>query len=142
MKVSEGPIQLVYTFEVEAGLLWSALVEIDQMKQWFFENIPDFKAEIGFATSFPVQSGDRTFTHLWEITQLREEKSITYTWRYLEYPGDALLTFALTPDGGKTRLKLTIDVLEDFPDDIPEFERSSCIGGWNYFMDRLKKYLE
>jgi hypothetical protein len=38
---------------------------------------------------------------------------------------------------------LTVEVLEDFPDDIPEFRRESCIGGWNYFINhRLKEYLD
>ena len=142
MKVSEGPIQLEYDFNTTAEKLWSALVEVDQMKQWYFDNIPDFKAKVGFVTSFPVQSGNRTFTHVWEIREVTIQKSITYTWRYKEYSGDSFLTFVLTPTGETIKLHLTIKVVEDFPDNIPEFERSSCIGGWNYFMDRLKKYLE
>lgn len=143
MKVVEGPIQLEYNFNTDPENLWSALVEVDQMKEWFFDNIPTFKAEVGFVTSFPVKSGDRTFTHLWEIKEVSPQQSITYSWKYKEYPGDALLSIALMPEGEKTKLNLSLKVLEDFPDDIPEFKRESCIGGWNYFMgERLHNFLK
>jgi hypothetical protein len=34
-------------------------------------------------------------------------------------------------------------VRETFPDDIPEFRRDSCIGGWEYLIQKsLKEYLE
>ena len=34
-------------------------------------------------------------------------------------------------------------IVESFPQDIPEFSRMSCLGGWTYFINQsLKEYLE
>ena len=143
MKVSEGPILLQYELPASVSKTWSALVIWEEMIQWFFADIPAFRPEVGFRTSFPVHSEGRTFTHQWKIVAVEQEQSITYEWNYGEYPGNAFLTFSLAPiNSQSTRVEIKMDILEDFPDEIPEFQRSSCIGGWNYFMDRLKKYLE
>jgi hypothetical protein len=49
----------------------------------------------------------------------------------------------LTQDNNLTKLTLSVEVQEDFPESIPEFKRESCIGGWNYFINnRLKEYLK
>jgi hypothetical protein len=35
-----------------------------------------------------------------------------------------------------------MEVVEDFPDDIPEFDRESCQSGWNYLIsESLSSYL-
>ncbi len=53
------------------------------------------------------------------------------------------MTFELTEQGRATTLKLTNTVLQDFPDNVPEFERESCLAGWQYFIGQsLKVYLE
>lgn len=40
-------------------------------------------------------------------------------------------------------LKLTHQVMESFPQDIPEFLRESGVKGWNYFIgESLKKFLD
>jgi hypothetical protein len=42
-----------------------------------------------------------------------------------------------------TKLRLTAQVLEDFPEDIPEFKRESGVEGWTYFIKKsLKEFLE
>ena len=67
-----------------------------------------------------------------------------YNWRYEGYEGNSFVTFHLSEiNSHLTELKLTTKVTEDFPDDIPEFKRESCVGGWNYFIkDRLSEYLK
>jgi len=70
------------------------------------------------------------------------QAEISYSWRYAEYPGKSILTFSLLPAQQQVKLKVVVDVVEDFPQDIPEFKRESCIGGWNYFIgERLTGYL-
>ena len=142
MKRSESPIVLEYTLDSTVDKLWSALVEIEEMVEWYFDNIPDFKPEVGFQTAFLVTNEGRRFTHLWEVTQVVAEKEISYSWRYEEYPGESLITFSLRPAQDQVKLRLVIDITEDFPQDIPEFKRESCVGGWNYFIgERLATYL-
>ncbi len=143
MKTTEQPVIVQQLFNTSEETVWAAITELPQMKKWFFENIPDFQTEIGFSTRFVIRNGDRVFPHLWTITEVIPLKKISYEWKYEGYSGDSLVTFELIGQKEKTRLILTHRVLESFPDDIPEFSRKSCIGGWEYFINlRLKEYLE
>lgn len=143
MKATDEPVIVEETFAVLADIVWRAITDVDEMTRWFFDNIPSFKSEVGFKTQFTVRSGERAFRHLWEITEVLPMRKIVYSWKYEGYPGEASVLFELTPEGKSTRLKLTNIVLEDFPDDIPEFKRESCVAGWEYFIQgRLKEYLE
>ena len=113
------------------------------MRQWYFENIPSFKPEVGFETQFNVKSQNRDFLHMWKVTEVVPIKKITYNWRFEDYPGDSSVTFELSRQNDFTMLKLTVDVQESFPEDIPEFTRESCIAGWEFFIkERLKEHLE
>ncbi|MDB4285769.1 SRPBCC domain-containing protein [bacterium] len=143
MKHADGPIIVEKTFETSINAVWSALTDLDEMKQWFFENIPAFAPAVGFETAFAVHSGDRIFTHLWKVTEVILHQKITYNWKYLEYPGDSFVTFEFTEEGNQVKRKLTLDVVEDFRDDVPEFTRESCVEGWEYFLGKdLRKLLK
>lgn len=142
MKKNEKPIIVEETFEKDLQSVWNAITDVDQMRKWFFENIPDFKPVVGFETEFNVNAGERNFLHLWKITKVVPLKLVEYNWRYGGYSGDSYVTFLIERENDLTRLKLTHIVAEDFPDEIPEFTRDSCIGGWKYFINqRLKQYL-
>lgn len=143
MKRIDPPIIVEETYNKPIETVWRAITEPVQMRKWFFDNIPDFKPEVGFEIEFDVETGGRVFPHQWKITKVESGKLIEYNWKYGGYEGDAYVTFELTPEENATRLRLTNIVVEDFQDDIPEFKRESCIGGWNYFIkERLKKYLD
>ena len=142
MKVSDEPIVVEQSFENSTEEVWSAITELNPMREWFFDNIEAFEPKIGFKTSFEVHSGERTFTHLWEITEVVPLQKITYRCRYTEYPGDSFVKFELNEKAGSTLLRLSTEVKADFPDDIPEFKRKSGVQGWNYFIGKqLKAYL-
>lgn len=143
MKITDKPVVVEQVFKNPVIKVWQAITEIGQMRQWFFENIPDFKPEIGFNTQFEVQVEDRTFTHLWKVTEVVLLKKITYNWKYKEYPGDSFVIFELLEGNEKVKVRLTTKVIEDFPDHIPEFLRESCVQGWHYFIqERLTDYLK
>jgi len=143
MKKGDEPIIVEEIFETSISAVWSSITDIDQMRQWYFGNIPAFKPEVGFETRFNVQSQDRTFVHMWRITEVVPLKKIKHNWRYDNYPGDSFVTFELFQEDTSTKLVLTCDIVESFPDNIPEFTRESCYAGWKYFInERLKDYLE
>lgn len=143
MKKDDAPIVVEQVFSVQIEALWTAITKIDQMTQWYFENIPAFKAEVGFETRFDVQSGERIFPHRWKVTEVMPLKKLAYNWKYDGYPGDSFVVFELFRQDGLTKLRLTHHVTESFPQDIPEFTRESSIAGWNYFLKkRLKEFLE
>jgi hypothetical protein len=117
-------------------------LQIKEMVQWYFENIDSFLPKEGFKTQFVVESGDRTFTHQWYVTDVDAEQNITYDWKYAEYPGDAFVSWELIDKGAQTNLRLTCVGIENFPSEIPEFTRESCHAGWKYFIqEHLKEYL-
>jgi len=143
MKSTDSPIVVEQIINTSKEKIWEAITNVELMRQWFFDNIKSFKPAVGFKTKFKVQSEDRIFTHLWEVTEVDLQQKIVYNWKYEEYPGDSFVTFQLIEDNKSVNLVLTTEVVEDFPQDIPEFKRESCIGGWNYFIkERLKQFLE
>ncbi|MEL7124229.1 MAG: SRPBCC domain-containing protein, partial [Bacteroidota bacterium] len=84
----------------------------------------------------------RVFPHQWKIMEVIPQQKIVYNWRYEGYAGDSMVSFELIENDAQTTLRLTHQVLESFPQDIPEFTRESCLGGWNYFIkESLSKYL-
>ncbi|WP_053991294.1 SRPBCC domain-containing protein [Mangrovimonas sp. TPBH4] len=144
MKRSDPPIIIIQEFEVPVAQVWKAITEHKQMLQWFFENIPEFKAEKGFHTQFNVKAPSRDFLHLWTIEEVLPNKKLVYRWRYQDLDGDSYVTFELIPiDVSKTQLILSVTIIEDFQEGIPEFSRESCLEGWQYFINEsLKAYLD
>ena len=143
MKKNEEPIIIEQSFSTSVETVWNSITEIMKMRQWYFENIPSFKPEVGFEIQFNVQSQGRSFLHIWKVTEVVPLKMIAYNWKYENYPGDSLVKFELFEENSSTKLRLTHQVLEDFPDDIPEFKRESGIEGWTFFIRKnLKEFLE
>jgi len=129
-------------FSVPIKNLWNSITEHDQMIQWFFENIPEFKLEVGFKTQFLIENEGRKFTHLWEILEVIPNQKIVYKWSYLEYPGEGIVLFELKSNELGSLLTLTNKWIGNLPKEIPEFSRESCVGGWEYFINgRLKEYI-
>ncbi|NNE27847.1 MAG: SRPBCC domain-containing protein [Saprospiraceae bacterium] len=142
MKKSDPPISVSIITQAPKAFIWKALTDLDTMKAWYFSNIDQFKAEVGSKSSFLVENEGRQFTHTWEVIEVTQEASITYTWNYPEYPGFAEVSFNITViDEHTNKVTVSLVVLEDYPQDIPEFKRESCIGGWEYFMGRLNSFL-
>ncbi|MEC3907137.1 SRPBCC domain-containing protein [Tamlana sp. 2201CG12-4] len=143
MENIEQPIIVEQTFNTSIKNVWNAITVLDKMTQWFFPNIPSFEPVVGFKTRFIIQVEDRIFPHLWTLTEVIPMKKISYEWKFEGYTGSGISTFELSHIENQTKLKLTFTVLENFPDNIPEFKRESGVAGWNYFINEsLKAYLE
>ena len=143
MRKNDEPIIVEQTFPLSINTVWKAITEIDQMRQWYFENIPSFEPDVGFETQFNVRCEGRDFLHLWKVTEVVPKQKITYSWKYDSYPGDSFVTFELFEEDNLTTIRLTHQVQESFPEDIPEFAREGCVEGWTYFIRKsLKEYLE
>ena len=136
MRKNDEPIIVEQTFNTSIDIVWNSITEIDQMRQWYFENIPAFKPEVGFETRFNVQSQGRSFLHIWKVTEVVPLKRITYNWKYENYPGDSFVVFELFKQNNLTKLRLTHQVQESFPENISEFSRESCLEGWTFFIKR------
>lgn len=140
--MNEAPIVSENNFNAPISAIWKAITEPDQMRQWFFEAIADFRPEVGFETQFNVRCEDVEYLHIWKVTDVETQKRISYQWQYGDITGDSTVTWELseTPDG--TNLKLTHQITQSFPQDDPVFSREAGQGGWDYFLhESLKGYL-
>ena len=129
------------TFDAAVGRVWTALTDVDQMRQWYFD-LKEFKPEIGFEFEFIVEHEGNSYHHLCRVTDVVPEKKIAYTWRYKGEPGDSLVSFELFPDGHKTGLKLTHAGIETFPK-TPAYARKNFEAGWTAIIgSELKQFVE
>jgi len=139
----ERTLEFTRSYKVSPQRLWCAITSHKEMVQWYFDNIPDFQAKVGFTTKFPVEAPSQIFVHNWEVTQVIQRELIAYTWTFDDTPGRGSTTWKVSPDNEGAQLVLIDQIHESYPDDVPEFKRESAEGGWTYFLDeRLKSYME
>lgn len=135
------PFVIEQTYNAPVEKVWKAISDREQMKQWYFD-VPAFKPETGTEFQFTAGPDGRSFVHLCKVTKVVPNKLIQYSWKYQGYEGNSLVTWELFDEGDKTRLRLTHEGLETFPDN-PDFARKNFEGGWSSFVNkRLPDFLE
>jgi len=140
--VRSEPIIVEQSFSVQPDAVWQAITNPELMRRWYFEQIEDFRSEVGFETQFDIEVGGRIFRHQWKVTDVVPGKSITYTWRYEGFSGLGTTEWKLSKTDEGTKLVLTSTGIESFSQDIPEFTRESGQAGWEYFIrQRLPNFL-
>lgn len=143
MDMNADRIVAEQTFNAPVAVVWKAITDPEQMRQWFFEPMADFEPETGFETQFNVRCEDRDFLHLWKVTDVVPEQRIAYSWRYEGYPGDSTVVWELSETPNGTKLLFTHVIHETFPQDDPVFSRESGQGAWDYFVrESLTAFLE
>lgn len=138
--MSTEPIVVERTIKASPERVWRAITSPREMKQWFFEPMEDFRPEVGFETKFVVNSGEKDFLHHWRVTEAVPNQKLVYDWLYPAYPGASVVTWDVSPAGDATVLRLTHEGSSSFPQTEPAFTRTSCHGGWEYFMNRLAEF--
>lgn len=129
--MTSEPFVIERTYHAPVEKVWQALTNKDQMKQWYFD-LSEFKPEVGFEFQFEGGSDAKTYRHLCKITEVDPEKKLAYSWRYEGYEGYSVVTFELFDEGSSTRLKLTHEGLETFPQNNADFAKESFAAGWTY----------
>jgi ketosteroid isomerase-like protein/uncharacterized protein YndB with AHSA1/START domain len=138
-----NPLIVEQTYNSTISRVWNAITDENKMKKWYFETMQTFKPIVGFKTKFNVQANGIDYLHSWKVTEVIQEKKITYNWKFGGYPGESVVTFELSINNNTTKLKLTEVGIESFPKNNPDFTRESRIEGWNYFIrKRLKAFLD
>ena len=128
-------------FDAPVGRVWTALTDVNEMRQWYFD-LKEFKPQVGFEFEFIVAHEGNSYHHLCCVTEVVPQKKIAYTWRYKGEPGDSLVTIELSPEGEKTRLKLTHSGIETFPK-TPAYARKNFEAGWTAIIGtELKQFVE
>ena len=131
------PLITESTYNAPVDIVWQAITDREQMKQWYFD-IESFKPEVGFEFTFKGENEGRVYIHLCKITELIPGRRLKHSWRYQDYEGISYVTFELFPEGNKTRIKLTHEGLESFPA-LPDFARNNFKEGWTMIIGTLLK---
>ena len=133
MNANAEPIVVEQVYEAPVHVVWKAITDKDQMHQWFFEPMVDFRPEAGFETQFSVGFEGQDYIHQWRVTEVIPERRIAYDWRYGGFAGSSSVIWELSETPSGTKLKLTHEGHETFPQENPAFTRESCQAGWDYF---------
>lgn len=132
-------VEEVYNVPVEE--VWNAITDNSEMKKWYFK-IEDFQPVPGFEFSFYGGDEETQFLHLCKITEVIPNKKLAHTWRYDGYEGNTLVTFELSPLQNSTKLKLTHEGFDSFPE-LPAFKKENFKAGWTSILgESLKKFLD
>lgn len=136
------PVVVERTYQAPIEKVWKAITDKNDMKHWYFE-FSEFKLEIGFEFQFEGGPDDRRYLHLCRITDIVPLRKLAYTWRYDGHQGNSTVTFELFPESNNTtRLKLTHEGLETFPD-MPDFAPQNFVAGWTEIIgENLKNFVE
>jgi uncharacterized protein YndB with AHSA1/START domain len=141
MSNAEEPIVVEQIVDAPMERVWRAITDKAQMPRWFFEQIEDFRPELGFETKFVVHNEGKDYLHHWRVTEVIPNEKIAYDWLYPDFPGASFVVWSLSKAGEGTRLRLTHTGVASFPQSDPAFQRASCQGGWEYFFGRLATFL-
>jgi uncharacterized protein YndB with AHSA1/START domain len=140
--MKQEPFVIERIYNATVSKVWKAITDKDQMKQWYFD-IAEFKAEPGFEFQFEAGNKDKMYVHLCKIVEVVKHRKLSYSWRYKGYEGNSIVTFELFAEGDNTRLKLTHEGLETFPQDKPDFKKESFAAGWTQIIgSSLKDFVE
>lgn len=128
------PVVVERLFNAPAEKIWKALTDKNEMKKWYFQ-LDEFRAEPGFEFRFYGQGhkGDR-YLHICIITEIEENKKLSYTWVYDNIPGSSLVSFELFPEGDKTRLRVSHSGLHTFAGHGADFAKESFTKGWTFII--------
>ncbi|HEV7781942.1 MAG TPA: SRPBCC domain-containing protein [Chitinophagaceae bacterium] len=143
METTNAPFVIERTLNAPVSTVWKAITDKDEMKKWYFD-LDAFKAEVGFNFQFTGQgSKGEKYLHLCEVMEVVPQEKLVYSWRYDGLEGNSFVTFELSPEGNKTKLKLTHAGLETFPQPNSDFAKESFAKGWTELIGTLlPKYLE
>ena len=123
------PLVKEVVINAPASKVWEAITTKESMKKWSFD-ITEFKPEVGFEFSFDVKKGDMYYMHRCKVLEVVPDKKLSYSWRYEGYAGNTTVTFELFPEGNNTKLRLTHEGIETFPQETTDFARENFDMGW------------
>lgn len=138
---TQQPIVIERSYNASIEKVWKALTDKEQMKKWYFD-VDAFEPEVGFEFKFDGGTDDNIYHHLCKIIEVIPVKKLKHSWSYIGYEGMSFVTWELFDEGDTTRVKLTHEGLETFPQNNPDFAKESFTQGWTHITGTsLKNFL-
>lgn len=135
--MKSNPVVIEQIINAPVEKVWQAITDKNQMKQWYFD-LDDFRPEKGFEFRFPGQGHEgQKYMHICKITEVVPNEKLQYSWQYEGYEGYSVVTFELSGEDGKTKVKLTHEGLETFPQNNADFAITSFTAGWTELITKL-----
>jgi uncharacterized protein YndB with AHSA1/START domain len=139
---TQQPFIIERSYNVSPEEIWKAITDKDQMEKWYFD-LDGFEAQPGFEFRFDGRKDDKVYHHLCKVIEVVRNKKLKYSWKYEGYEGMSFVTFELFDEGKTTRLMLTHEGLETFPQNNPDFAKENFEQGWTYILGTsLKEFLD
>jgi uncharacterized protein YndB with AHSA1/START domain len=137
------PLVTERTYKAPIHKVWAAITDKEQMKEWYFD-LEEFEPRVGFKFQFTGEDKNAKYLHHCKILKCDPPHVISYSWTYPKYEGYSVVTWELFSEGdAQTRLRLTHEGLESFPQQNPSFRVESFQDGWNYFVNEaLPSFVE
>jgi uncharacterized protein YndB with AHSA1/START domain len=120
--------------------LWSALTEVEFMKQYWFGMHCESQWTAG--SPWKMVSGDGSIMDSGEIVEAEPPRRMVIRWRHQKMPelkaeGDSLCTIELEPSGAAVKLSITHTIERE-----PSKFIAAVSGGWPGIISNLKSLLE
>ncbi|HET6559252.1 MAG TPA: SRPBCC domain-containing protein [Prolixibacteraceae bacterium] len=138
------PFVIEKVYNTSAVNVWKAITNSKEMRQWYFD-IPGFRAEPGFEFQFISDPREeRPYRHICQVTEVVICKRLSYSWQYNRYDTVTSVIFELTEEeDNRTRIRLSHEGLDAYPDSDPDFSKESFAEGWTWIIGTaLKEYME
>lgn len=138
------PFVIEKVYNTSVVNVWKAITNSTEMRQWYFD-IPGFRAEPGFEFQFISDPAEeRQYRHICQVTEVVTGQRLSFSWQYNHYDALTYVTFELSEeDDDRTRIRLSHEGLEAYPDSDPDFSKESFAEGWTWIIDTaLKEYIE
>ncbi len=120
--------------------LWSALTDVEFMKQYWFGVYCESQWTVG--SSWKMVTGNGQITDAGEIVEAEPPRRLVIRWQHQGKPelvaeGDSLCTMELEPDGPAVKLSITHTIGRE-----PSKFIEAVSGGWPKVLSNLKSLLE
>lgn len=144
--MEKGNIVMEKVYHAPIQMVWKAITEREQLKQWYFDFPESFKAEAG--SEFDWYAGDnesKQWLHHGKMLEVVPGKKLVHTWEYPGYSGTSTVSWELSAiDDNTTKLLFTHVFNEPFDENETALHRSNFVQGWHHIIntglvDFLKK---
>jgi uncharacterized protein YndB with AHSA1/START domain len=139
------PYKIERIYKATIQKVWKALTENELLKQWYFDFLGGFKAEVGHEFDWHAGPPDgEQWHHHGKIFEVVPGKKLVHSWEYPGYTGKANVIWELSEvDANTTKLNFTFEFAVPFDPTEEPLKRRNFVEGWKQIVNTgLKEFVE